>query len=131
MELSTAKATFSTKLDNSILLNCSLLLITFAPEGSLEQVPERLVVDGVVELDFGALDDGSQLLGAAIGGGFFQIGITALHIGAEDLGDPVGGSEVGDCLVDVVGQVAAAGAKAVLSEISPSMPVLKIEYIDR
>src|SRR5947207_12505671 len=68
----------------------------------LKQVPEGLVVYPVMELDLRAFDDGSQQLGAAIGGGFFEIAITTLHIGAEDLRDPVGRSEVGYGLVDVV-----------------------------
>ena len=55
----------------------------------LEQIPERLVVDLVVELDFGALDDGSQFARAAVGGGLLQVGVAALHVGAQDLADPL------------------------------------------
>ena len=55
----------------------------------LEQIPERLVVDRVVELHFGAFDDGAQFARAAVGGGLLQIGITALHVGAENLGNPL------------------------------------------
>src|SRR5579862_5248504 len=77
----------------------------------LEQVPEGLVVDGVMELHFGALDDGAQESRATIGGGLLQIGVAALDVGAENLRNPVGIPEVGDGLVDVVGQVAATLAQ--------------------
>ena len=81
----------------------------------------------MVELDFGAFDDGAQFARRAVGRGLLQVGVAALHIGAENLGDPLRFLEVVDGLLDVVGQVAAAGAQ-VLSpvEISPSMPVLKM-----
>ena len=77
----------------------------------LEQVPEGLVVDGVVELDFRAFDDGSQLARGAVGGGLLQVGVAALHVVAENFADPLGVLEVVDGLLDVVGQVAAAGAQ--------------------
>jgi hypothetical protein len=35
----------------------------------LKDVPEGLVVDGVVELDFAAFDDGSQLARRTVSGG--------------------------------------------------------------
>jgi hypothetical protein len=55
---------------------------------ALEQVPEGLVVDGVVELDFAAFDDGAEQARAAIGGGSFQFGIAALDVGAQNFCDP-------------------------------------------
>jgi hypothetical protein len=50
--------------------------------GALKQVPEGLVVDGVVELDFAAFDDASQLTRGTVGGGLLQVGVAALHVGA-------------------------------------------------
>ena len=78
---------------------------------SLEQVPERLVVDRVVELNLGALDDGSQFARRAVGGRLLQFGVTALHVGAQNLRDPLRSLEVLNRLLDVVGQVASAGAQ--------------------
>ncbi len=52
---------------------------------ALEQVPEGLVVDGVVELDFGAFDDGSKFARGAVGGGLLEVGVAALHVVAENL----------------------------------------------
>ena len=46
----------------------------------LEQIPEELVVDFVMELDFLRLHEGSQSAGATVGGGFLQISIAALYI---------------------------------------------------
>ena len=42
----------------------------------LEQVPQELVVDIVVVLDLGGLDERSQQARAAIGRGLFQIGVA-------------------------------------------------------
>src|ERR1700739_3045362 len=44
---------------------------------SLEQIPQELVVDLVVKLHFLRLYEGSQKAGAAVGGGFFQLGEAA------------------------------------------------------
>ncbi len=46
----------------------------------LEQIPQRLVVDSVMKLHFGALDDCSQLARRTVGGSLLQIDIAALHI---------------------------------------------------
>src|ERR1035441_2336458 len=78
---------------------------------ALEQVPERLVVDGVVELNFGAFDYGPKLARRAVGGGLLQVGVTALHVVAKNLANPLGFLEVFDGLLDVVGQEASAGAE--------------------
>src|SRR3954468_21519051 len=51
--------------------------------GILKQVPERLVVDRVVELHLGPFDNGSEQPGAAVSGGFLQVRVTALHVRAE------------------------------------------------
>ena len=55
----------------------------------LEQIPERLVVNGMMELYFRAFNDGSQLAGQRFAAACFQVRVTALHIGAENLADPV------------------------------------------
>ena len=55
---------------------------------SLEIIPEGLVVDLVVVLDLRTFDEGTELAGRAVGGGLLQVGEAALHIGAENLGDP-------------------------------------------
>src|ERR1700675_4482663 len=44
----------------------------------LEQVPQELVVDLVVELDFLRFDESAQRARTTIRGGLFQVGITAL-----------------------------------------------------
>ena len=46
---------------------------SFAPalKNALEEVPEELVVDLVVVLDFGGFDEGAQGAGAAVGGSAF------------------------------------------------------------
>src|ERR1035441_7300638 len=77
----------------------------------LEHIPERLVVDLVVELHFAALDDGAQFARAAVGRGQLQFGIAALYVFAQNRFDPGGRLEVRDGLLDVVGQIASAGAQ--------------------
>jgi hypothetical protein len=49
----------------------------------LEQVPQELVVDLVVVLHLGRLDEGSQRAWAAVRGGLFQIGIPSFHVFAQ------------------------------------------------
>ena len=46
----------------------------------LKQIPQELVIDLVVKLDFLRFYERSQSAGAAVGGGLFQIRVTALHI---------------------------------------------------
>ena len=72
---------------------------------ALEQIPERLVVDLVMELHFGRLDEGAQFACAAISSGLLQIGEAALHVGTQDLGDPLRTLEVVDGRLNVIGQV--------------------------
>jgi len=55
---------------------------------SLEKIPERLVVNRVMELHLGTLDERAQLLRATVGSGLLEVDVTALHIGAENLRDP-------------------------------------------
>ena len=69
----------------------------------LEKIPEGLVVDLVVELHLGAFDYRPQLAWRTIGGSLLQVGITALHVAAEDGGDPLRGLEVLDGRLNVVG----------------------------
>ena len=73
---------------------------------ALEQVPERLVVDLVVELHFRSLDERSELARAAVGGGLLQIGKAALHIRAQNFGDPLRRLEVLDGRLNMVRQIA-------------------------
>jgi hypothetical protein len=47
---------------------------------SLKQIPQELVVDLVVELDFRGLYKGAQQPWTTIGRGLLQIGVAALHI---------------------------------------------------
>src|SRR5271165_4419786 len=77
----------------------------------LEEVPEELVVDLVVVLDFGGFDEGAEGAGTAVGGGMFQIGIAGFDVGAEKLGGPIGFLEVLDGRVDVVGEISLGLAK--------------------
>src|SRR5450631_4246509 len=49
----------------------------------LKQVPQELVVDLVVELDFLRFDEGSQGAGATIGGSLFQVRVAALDVFPE------------------------------------------------
>ena len=53
----------------------------------------------------------SQFARAAIRGSLLQVGITALHIVAKNLTDPLRIFEVLDCLLNVVRQVTARSAQ--------------------
>src|SRR5579871_2278830 len=55
--------------------NCSLL----------EQIPQELVVNIVMILDFRGLHEGPQKPRAAVGGGLLQVGIPAFHVFAKQL----------------------------------------------
>ena len=66
-------------------------------------VPERLVVDLVVELHFRCLDEGIQGRERSDWRCLLQIGKTALHIRTEDIGDPLRRLEVVDGCLNVVG----------------------------
>src|SRR5665213_4057794 len=57
---------------------------------SLELIPEILIVNLVVVLQLRRLDDGAEQPGAAIRGCFLEVGVAALHLGAEQLGGPLG-----------------------------------------
>jgi hypothetical protein len=50
---------------------------------NLKQIPEELVVDLVVELDFLRFDEGSEGAGAAVGGGLLKVCVAALDVLAE------------------------------------------------
>jgi len=50
---------------------------------NLKQIPEELVVDLVVELDFLRFDEGSEGAGAAVGGGLLKVCVAALDVFAE------------------------------------------------
>src|ERR1700736_1055524 len=60
----------------------------------LENIPEQLVVNIVVELNLARLHDGSQQTWATIGRGLLQVGIPGFHILAQDLRRPRGVTEV-------------------------------------
>ena len=54
------------------------------PSGSnLKQIPQELVVDLMVELDFLRFDEGSEGAGAAVGGGLLKVCVAALDVFAE------------------------------------------------
>src|SRR5271166_419278 len=74
--------------------------------GGLEHVPEELVVDLVVILDFRWFDEGAEVAGAAVRGSFLQVGVAALDVLAEQLGSPLCLLEVLEGGIDVVRQVA-------------------------
>src|SRR5579859_6871772 len=99
----------------SIRANCLKQVCKFSEirKLPLEEVPERLIVNRVVELNLRTFHNRSEQSGTAIGRGFFEVRITPLHIGAENLRDPVGRFEIRDGLVDVVRQVTAARAEPV------------------
>src|SRR5579863_962812 len=54
------------------------------PTRNLEQIPQELVVDLVVVLHLGWLDDGAQQPRAAVRRRLFQIGETLLHVRAQN-----------------------------------------------
>jgi len=97
----------------------------------LEEVPQELVVDLMVVLHFGGFDEGAERARAAIGGSAFQVGVAAFDVGAEELGGPVGFFKMVDGRVDVVRKIPLGLAKILDFEVSPSMPLLKIEYMTR
>jgi hypothetical protein len=68
----------------------------------------------MMELNFRTFDDRSKQFWAAIRRRFFQVRVAALHVSTENLRNPGRRSEVGDGLVDVVGQIAAAFTQVVV-----------------
>src|SRR5579859_8171 len=69
----------------------------------LKLVPKVLVIDVVVVLHFGRLHECAQQAGAAVGGGLLQVSIALLHFRPQQGVSPLGGSEVFERGVDVVG----------------------------
>ena len=49
----------------------------------LEHVPEELVVDLVMELNFGCFHESAKQTGAAIGGSLLQVSVATLDVFAE------------------------------------------------
>src|SRR5205807_9716293 len=84
---------------------------TLQSKCGLEQVPEELVVNLVMELNFLRLDDGAEGSRAAIGGGALQFSVTGFDVGAEKRGGPLSFLEVFDGGVDVVRQVPLRGTQ--------------------
>src|SRR5690348_6924612 len=76
------------------------------PGQNLELVPEELVVDLVVELDFRGLDVSPEQPWAAVRGRLFEVGETRLYVLAQQLGGPCRVAEVLHRRIDVVRQVA-------------------------
>src|SRR5882762_4901712 len=74
----------------------------------LEHVPEELVVDLVVVLHFGSLNESSQQARTTIRRGLLEVGVAALDVFTEKLRGPVGFAKVLEGIVDVVGQVAGS-----------------------
>ena len=69
----------------------------------LKQVPEELVVDVVVVLDFGCLNKASQKARATIGSILLELAVALLHICAKQRGSPIRIAEILHGVVDVVG----------------------------
>src|SRR5580658_505859 len=78
---------------------------------ALEQVPQSLVVNRVVELHLRSLYYGSQFARRAVCRSLLQFDVTALHIGAQNLADPLRPLKVVNRRLNIVGQVTAAGAQ--------------------
>src|SRR6185437_14296316 len=74
--------------------------------GTLELVPQELVVHLVVELDFRSLHDGPEQARATVCGSLLQVGVASLHIVAQYLRRPLRLPEILECGVNVVRQVA-------------------------
>src|SRR5271155_796468 len=72
----------------------------------LELVPEKLVINFVVELHFLRLHKSTEQARAAVRRRFLQVSISALHIFAEQLCRPRGVAEILNRRVDVVRQIA-------------------------
>jgi hypothetical protein len=80
-------------------------------DGKLETVPEELVVDLVVVLDFRGFDEGAQSPGAAISGGLFEIGVACLDVGTEKLGGPISLLKILQSGINIVRKIALGLAK--------------------
>src|ERR1017187_4492236 len=93
-------------------INCGSCVRADFVQFALEHIPERLVIDRVVELHFRAFYAGSQFARRPVGGGLLQVGIAALHIGAKNLCDPLRCLEIVDRRLDVVRQELAAATEA-------------------
>src|SRR5271167_409263 len=72
---------------------------------SLEEIPQELIVDLMVELDFLRFDEGAEGPWTTVGRSLFQVGVASLHVFPEQGRNPLGFAEVGEGVVDVVGQV--------------------------
>jgi len=58
-----------------------------------ELVPEQLIVDVVVELDFGCFDDSAKEFRAAVRRCLLQIGVASFYILAQQCRRPLGVAE--------------------------------------
>src|SRR5260370_33015650 len=72
----------------------------------LEQIPQELVVDLVMELHFGSFHERSEGSRAAIGGGLFQVRVAIFYVFSEKRRRPVGFAEVRQRVINVVRQIA-------------------------
>src|SRR6516164_4416021 len=59
-----------------------------SPAVALKQVPQELVVDVVVVLEFRRLDKCAQQPGAPVGRGLLQVAISRLYVLAQQFGNP-------------------------------------------
>ncbi len=75
-------------------------------QDALEHVPQVLVVNVVMVLDFRRLYERAQQSRTTVSRRLFQVGIAALHIVAKELGGPIGFPEVFNRRIDVVRQIA-------------------------
>ena len=76
----------------------------------LELVPEVLIVDFVVVLHLGYLNNRSKESRATVGGSLFEIREPVFHVFREQLVDPLGFPDVLERIVDVVRQIPLGGA---------------------
>src|SRR5205085_6117242 len=76
---------------------------------SLEQIPEELVVDFVVELHLLRFHNRAEGPRTAIRGRALHFRITGLDVGAQECGGPLGLLKVFDGRVDVVREIAFGG----------------------
>src|SRR5260370_3482072 len=72
----------------------------------LEQIPQELVVNLVMELHFGSFHERSERSWAAIGGGLFQVRVAILYVFSEKRRRPVGFAGVRQRFINVVRQIA-------------------------
>src|SRR4029077_295395 len=72
----------------------------------LEQIPQELVIDLVVILNFGGFHESAEMARAAVRRRLLQFRVTAFHIFAQQFRCPSGLAEIFERRVNIVRQVA-------------------------